>query len=43
MPRTYEYYIWSAADDSDDDLMERIQEALRDANLECEYKNFEED
>jgi hypothetical protein len=42
MPRVYEYYIWSNPDDDDTNLAERIEEALRDANLEFEYNRFED-
>lgn len=42
MARTYEYYIWADPED-DDNLYERINEALRNANLQCELIRFEED
>lgn len=42
MAITYEYYIWSDPENSDEDLQKRIEEALRNANLEYEYKNVED-
>jgi hypothetical protein len=41
MGDVYEYYIWSADEDSDEDLQSRIEEALRDANLEYEFNRLE--
>lgn len=39
----YEYYIWSADEDSDDGLQQRIEEALCNANLEYEFNRVEFD
>lgn len=40
---TYKYYIWDPSpDQKDDNIGERIQKALADAGLECEYDTIED-
>lgn len=41
--RVYKYYIWSADEESDDDLQLRIEEAIDDSGtLLYEFDSFED-